>query len=164
MDGIGRPSVSSSARSGWTTTSVTRSRGNSASTVVSASSVSEQGDGDGDGDVGALALPPPDYEQLVWAEEEEAPPYEPVMPGVDRDEQDPPLRPDIADIPTIRIDTATPAPSNATAEPAASPVQGEEQAERAEQQEQPEQQEQRQEEAEEQRNPTPGGETVDHTA
>lgn len=128
MDGNGRPSVSS-ARTGRT---ATRSRGNSASTVVSASTTSEHDDGD----VGALHLPPPDYEQLNW---EEAPPYESVV--VERSEQGPPQLPDIADIPTIRIDAATPAPSNTTADTPATPVQREQQ------------------EEQEQRNTTSGGET-----
>lgn len=91
-DGNGRNSLSSTRAN-----TTTRSRGNSASSVLSASTTPpyEQEEGD----VGALQMPPPDYEELDWGP---APPYE--SPVRERGEGPPQL----PEIPRIQIDVATP--------------------------------------------------------
>ncbi|KAE8163638.1 hypothetical protein BDV40DRAFT_262180 [Aspergillus tamarii] len=56
----------------------------------------------GEGDLGALHIPPPDYEQLDWGE---APPYE--SPTAERGNHPPQLR-ELTPLPTIQIELASP--------------------------------------------------------
>ncbi|KAE8373646.1 hypothetical protein BDV26DRAFT_296761 [Aspergillus bertholletiae] len=56
----------------------------------------------GEGDLGALHIPPPDYEQLDWGE---APPYE--SPVAERGTYPPQLR-ELTPLPTIQIELASP--------------------------------------------------------
>ncbi|PYH87593.1 hypothetical protein BO71DRAFT_454589 [Aspergillus ellipticus CBS 707.79] len=70
-----------------------------------------------EGDVGALHIPPPDYEYLDWGD---APPYE--SPVAERNEHVPQLR-ELTPLPTIHIDVASPI-SNGPTTPT-NPLRGE---------------------------------------
>ncbi|PWY86051.1 hypothetical protein BO70DRAFT_370135 [Aspergillus heteromorphus CBS 117.55] len=93
----------SSYQSGATTGSDADTLTQVQSHATSAHSADHPLPGTDEGDVGALHIPPPDYDYLDWGD---APPYE--SPVAERGENAPPQLRELTPLPTIHIDMASP--------------------------------------------------------